>query len=100
MRDPSRILRRPQARRVRSEAVHREIRERICLLGYPPGSRLSEDALALEFGVSRTPIRQVLHRLEFEGLVESRHGVRPFVPSHAPGPIGRASGRETVSPYG
>lgn len=35
---------------------------------------LSENALASEFGVSRTPIRQVLQRLEFDGLVTIRQG--------------------------
>ena len=35
--------------------------------------------LAEEFGVSRTPIRRVLSRLEAEGLVEARHGAGTFV---------------------
>jgi len=65
--------------RKRFEAIHSEIRQRICLLRYPPGSQLSETTLAAEFGVSRTPIRRVLNRLEFEGLVESRHGVGTMV---------------------
>lgn len=34
-----------------------------------PGSRLVEDELAERYGVSRTPVRQVLHQLEQEGLV-------------------------------
>lgn len=52
------------------ETIYRETRDRICLLQYPPGMRLPEEALASEFDVSRTPIRSVLQRLEFEGLVE------------------------------
>ena len=36
---------------------------------------LHEGKLAQEFGVSRTPIRQVLQRLAFEGLLETRSGV-------------------------
>ena len=43
------------------------------------GLVLSEEQLALEFGVSRTPIRRVLSRLEAEGLVESRHGMGTVV---------------------
>lgn len=70
---------RRSASRARFEALYREIRERICLLRYPPGHKLGEDALAAEFGVSRTPIRRVLNRLEFEGLVQSRHGVGTIV---------------------
>ncbi|MDX1448139.1 MAG: GntR family transcriptional regulator [Acidimicrobiia bacterium] len=54
--------------------IHQALRERILLLDLPPGTRLREEHLAAEFGVSRTPIRQVLDRLEFEGLVESIEG--------------------------
>mgnify|MGYP001506418475 CR=1 FL=1 len=64
---------------MRFEAIHAEIRERICLLHYPPGHTLSEAELAREFGISRTPIRRVLQRLEYEGLVESRHGIGTIV---------------------
>lgn len=58
-----------------SQAIYSELRERISLLYYPPGAMLSENKLAEEFGVSRTPIRRVLHQLEFDGLVVSQHGV-------------------------
>lgn len=54
--------------------IHRYLREQILLLDLPPGSRLREESLADHFGVSRTPIRQVLDRLEFEGLVEQGEG--------------------------
>lgn len=65
--------------RERFERIYGMIRDRICLLEYAPGMRLSEEELAKEFGVSRTPIRRVLSRLEAEGLLESRHGVGTFV---------------------
>ena len=65
--------------RDRSEWLHDEIRTRICLLDYVPGARLSETELAAEFGISRTPLRRVLGRLEDEGLVQSVHGVGTFV---------------------
>lgn len=65
--------------RDRNRAMHREIRQRICLLDYAPGARLSEAALAEEFGTSRTPIRRVLAQLEDEGLVQSQHGVGTIV---------------------
>lgn len=64
---------------VRVERIHAELRDRICLLEYPPGTLLSETALAGEFGVSRTPIRRVLHKLEFMGLVQIRNGVGTIV---------------------
>ncbi|MBS0126090.1 GntR family transcriptional regulator [Thetidibacter halocola] len=63
----------------RFHRLYTALRERICLLDYPPGHRLSEEALASEFGTSRTPLRRVLARLEDEGLVESRHGVGTLV---------------------
>ncbi|CUH78087.1 GntR family transcriptional regulator [Tropicibacter naphthalenivorans] len=59
--------------------LYSALRERICLLDAPPGTKLSEEALAAEFGTSRTPLRRVLARLEDEGLVESRHGVGTLV---------------------
>lgn len=74
----------PSASRARFHAIHEELRERICLLRYPPGTQLSESELAAEFGVSRTPLRRVLARLEFEGLVESRQGVGTLVTTVEP----------------
>lgn len=63
----------------RFERIHAELRDRICLLDYPPGTLLSEAALAEEFGVSRTPVRRVLHKLEFMGLVTIRNGIGTIV---------------------
>lgn len=56
------------------QEIHNQLREQIILLDLPPGSRLREERLAEHFGVSRTPIRQVLDRLEYEGLVEIGEG--------------------------
>jgi DNA-binding GntR family transcriptional regulator len=69
----------PLSARNRFERMHDEIRTRIVLLDYAPGERLSEEALAAEFGISRTPLRRVLARLESEGLLQSVHGVGTFV---------------------
>ena len=63
----------PAARRF--VQLHRELRTRIVRHRYPPGHRLDLDALAVEFRVSRTPLRSVFQRLAYEGLVVSRHGV-------------------------
>lgn len=65
--------------RKRFDRIYRTLRTRICLLDYPPGARLREEDLADEFGVSRTPIRRVLVKLEAEGLLRSVHGVGTIV---------------------
>ena len=44
-------------------------------LKIPPGSRLSIDALVRELGVSATPVRAALIRLEASGLVVKTHNV-------------------------
>ena len=49
--------------------VYTELKRRIVLIEYEPGQVLREKDLIEEFGVSRTPIREALIRLETEGLV-------------------------------
>ena len=51
----------------------------------PPGLRLTETDLASRFGVSRTPVRQAIARLESEGLLthEPRRGLAVTRPDHA-----------------
>ena len=61
--------------------IYLEIRRRICLLDYKPGSRLNERELATEFGISRTPMRDVLRKLEQNGLISSQHGHGTIVTS-------------------
>lgn len=51
------------------------LRQRICLADPTKELLLHEGALATEFGMSRTPIRQVLQRLSYERLVETKSGV-------------------------
>lgn len=48
------------------------LRERIISGYYAPGIRMSQQALAQEMNVSRTPLREALNRLESEGLVVSQ----------------------------
>ena len=54
---------------VRARAAE-ELRNRILTGGIAPGTRLDLDALTVEFGASRTPIREALLELSYEGLVE------------------------------
>lgn len=65
--------------KVDAEAIQRILLNRICLLEYRPGDQLKESALALELGVSRTPIRDALNRISHLGLIESRNGVGTVV---------------------
>jgi DNA-binding GntR family transcriptional regulator len=50
--------------------VFERLRDLIISLELPPGSPLSRIILAKQFGVSSTPIRDALMRLDEEGLVE------------------------------
>ena len=63
----------------RHQRIYQVIRERISLLHYPPHTVIGEIELADEFNVSRTPIRRVLQRLQYEGLVDIRSGVGTVV---------------------
>jgi len=49
--------------------VYETLKQRIILLEIEPGSTLSTNALAKELGVSVTPVREALIRLEADGLV-------------------------------
>lgn len=57
------------AKRISNEALYRQLRSRIVHLDLQPGTRLTEEALAKEYGISRTPVRRVLDRLANDGLV-------------------------------
>lgn len=71
--DPASDLgpRRPFSRRENlAHEVAAELRDRIIDGRFDPGQRLNEVHLAAELGVSRTPLREALTRLEGEGFVE------------------------------
>ncbi|MEM9104041.1 MAG: GntR family transcriptional regulator [Pseudomonadota bacterium] len=69
----------PGHRKPQSADLQRIILERICFLDYKPGDQLKEAELAAEFGVSRTPLRDALSRINHLGLIESRNGVGTVV---------------------
>ena len=60
------------------DSAYSEIRQRILDNVWPPGHQVLEQALVLELGMSRTPVREALVRLANEGLIEvvPRHGMR------------------------
>lgn len=51
--------------------TYHELRSLIVRGQLPPGSRIAERVIAERLGLSRTPVRSALHRLEQEGLVTS-----------------------------
>ncbi|GLD00507.1 GntR family transcriptional regulator [Mycobacterium kiyosense] len=51
------------------ERAARELRDRILTGTIPAGARLDLDAITEEFATSRTPVREALLELSFEGLV-------------------------------
>ncbi len=52
------------------EQTYRILKEKILNGHFKPNNRLVEESLADLLGVSRTPIREALHKLELEGLVK------------------------------
>jgi DNA-binding GntR family transcriptional regulator len=69
----------PDDRKPGADEIQDLILRRIRFLDYPPGARLKEAELAREFGVSRTPVRDALNRINHLGLVETRNGVGTVV---------------------
>lgn len=52
------------------QAISTAIRDGV----YQPGDRLREDEVATRFGISRTPVREALARLQEKGLLEGAPG--------------------------
>ena len=78
--------RKGQAGRLRgenlAERIHEALKQEILHFRLLPGDRFSETEVAQRMGVSRTPVREALFRLQREGYVEvlyrSGWRVRPF----------------------
>ncbi|WP_312871621.1 GntR family transcriptional regulator [Amycolatopsis acididurans] len=57
-------------------SVYEQVRGLIVLGAYPAGQPITEQELCARLGVSRTPVRETLRRLESDGLVRAaRRGV-------------------------
>ncbi len=69
----------------RVDDAYERLKEEILENRLPPGFQAPEPEIALRLGMSRTPVREALIRLQAEGLVEliPRRGVRvlPIAPS-------------------
>ena len=63
---------RSQSVAITKEALYHELRRRIVTLDLPPGTDLDEVELSAAYGMSRTPVRETLIRLQSDGLVVAR----------------------------
>ena len=97
-RTPGRLDRSRQA----APQIFETLRDRIMSLELKPNTLLSRSALQSEFGISQTPVRDALMKLEQEGLVEIypqhatvgvAHRRRCRAPGALPARIGRARSR-------
>jgi DNA-binding GntR family transcriptional regulator len=70
------------------DEVYRQILDRIHRDDPAPGTRLSDGALALTLGVSRTPVREALIRLARDGVLDADMGKGFRVPPLDAGEIG------------
>jgi DNA-binding GntR family transcriptional regulator len=72
-------LTRPLVRRALYEDVAERLRQQIFARQLPPGSWIDEQKLAVEYGISRTPLREALKVLAVEGLVTMKLGRGAYV---------------------
>jgi DNA-binding GntR family transcriptional regulator len=70
---------RPLVRRALYEDVAERLRQQIFARQLPPGSWIDEQKLAVEYGISRTPLREALKVLAVEGLVTMKLGRGAYV---------------------
>ena len=62
------IIKNPKSIR---QKIYAHLREQLLSGEIPPNQHLIEAKIAKEIGTSRTPVREALHSLELEGLIES-----------------------------
>ena len=82
--DPEGVFSGRHERRKVTDWVYEEIREAIIDLRLPPGEPLREAAISAQLGVSKTPVREALARLEQEGLVATTSFKGAVVSEYSP----------------
>jgi len=78
------------ARRSLGQGVYERLKQAIVQGDFDPGSRVVESRLAAALGISRTPVREAIHKLEREGLLRQDPNRGFFVEG-----LGRADIEET-----
>ncbi|MEO6443829.1 MAG: GntR family transcriptional regulator, partial [Gemmatimonadaceae bacterium] len=82
-------------RGARPELVYRKLRELIVRGQLAPGTRIVETDVAARLGVSRTPVRGALQRLQQEGYIIDSPALQQSRPTVAP--LTREDARELFS---
>lgn len=70
-----------------SDHAYQQIRTMILRTELAPGEQIREEQLALACGVSRTPVREALQRLEKELLIRRNDSQRSFVAEWSPADV-------------
>jgi len=65
------------------EKTYQELKAAILSGRFSHGERLAEEQIAAELGVSRTPVREALHRIEQEGFIEPLEKRGFCIPVHS-----------------
>lgn len=73
-----------------SDSVYEALRNAILSRSFEPGQRLNVHDLAAQLGVSLTPVKDALTRLEAEALIEIRPRSGTFVSSMSPDDVAEA----------
>jgi len=66
------------------EKTYENLKSGILSGRFSPGERLTEEHLAEELGISRTPVREALHKLEQDGLIERLESRGFCIPHDSP----------------
>ena len=80
--------------------VYDDLRRRMITGKITPGVSLSTRGLALELGVSQTPVRDALSRLAAEGAIEIRSKRRIEIPAMTAPSVRRFAGLPTAAGAG
>lgn len=59
----------PGADESQAQRAYRVIEQMVVSLELPPGTRISEKSLSADLGIGRTPVREALQRLAYEGTI-------------------------------
>lgn len=62
-----------------TQAIYQQIKNEIITLKKEPGSLLKEMDIARKYNISRTPVREILNRLEWDKLIESQRSSGTYV---------------------